>query len=238
MLPILYQSVFLGSSVIFTYIWTHNPVLSPYNLQLCAGMIILYFSMRFMVRSSQLFTLESTLILVMITLMLVYSTGSLNSPLFFLLDFLLFALVLLFQPTLAAVLTTIIVFLFLGDQLLKDQVDFLSGAALTNLLSLTLITPLALMFGRKFLQMQQAAGKIQVLEKDVSQEQTDTLMWVSTQARPDLIKILDSLGQIIASNQLPHHLQSKLKVTYDDLIALGKSANELETEVKKRSESL
>lgn len=238
MLPILSQSVFLGLSVVFTYIWTHNPVLSPYNLQLCGGLIILYFGMRFLIRSSQLFTLESTLILIMITLMLVYSTGGLISPLFFLLDFLLFALVLLFQPTLAAVLTTIIVFLFLGDQLLSDKIDFITGAALTNLLSLTLITPLALMFGRKFIQMQQAAGKIQVLENSVSQEQSDTLLWVTTQARPDLIKVLDNLGQVIASNQLPHHLQSKLKVTYDDLIALGKSANELETEVKKRSESL
>lgn len=238
MLPILPQTIYLGLAVLLTYGWTHNPNLSGYNLQISALLIIVYFAMRFFVKSTRLFTTESTLILVMVTLLLVFSTGGLISPLFFLLDFLLFALVLLFEPTLTAVLATVIVFIFIGDVFLGDKNLDLTGVALTNLLSLVLITPLALMFGRKYLTMQQEAGRITVLEEEVGRNQTDTLLWVSTQARPDLIKILDGLGQVIGSNQLPHHLQAKLKTIYSELIALGKSANALENEIKKDSEKI
>lgn len=238
MLPILPQAVFLGLSVLVTYGWTRNPELSSYNLQLCALLVIVYFALRFFVKSARAFTTESTLILVMVTLLLIFSTGGLVSPLFFLLDFLLFALVLLFEPNLTAILATIIVFIFLGDVFLGDRNLDLTGVALTNLLSLVLITPLALMFGRKYLTMQQEAGKIKVMEDTMTRDETDTLMWVSTEARPDLIRSLDNLGQVIASSQLPHHLQTKLKTVYEDLIALGKSANELEKEIKQSSEKI
>lgn len=238
MLPVLTQSLFLGFTVLFTYTWTHHPGLSAYNLQLSAFLIVAYFALRLFVKSTKLFNLESTIILVMITLLLVFSTGGLTSPLFFLLDFLLFALVLLFEPSLTAILATIIILIFVGEQLIGQTTDFVTGIALTNLVSLTLITPLALLFGRKFMESQQAAGKIKILEKEIQADQEDTLLWVATQARPDLIKILDTLSQIIASNNLPYHLQNKLRTTYEDLVALGQSANQLELEVKKRSEDM
>ncbi len=237
MLPILSQSAVLVLAVLVSWGWTHS-TLATYNLQLAAILIITYFVLHLAARSRRLFDLGSTLILVSITFLLIFSTGGLTSPLFFLLDFLLFALVLLFEPAQTAILAAFVILLFLGEQFLTDTGSPFTTLTLTNLLSLALITPLALLFGRRYLEVQQAAGKIQLLEEVSRKDQTDTLMWVATQARPDLIRVLDSLSQIIAANALPYSLQGRLKQTYQDLIALGRSANELELGVKKRSETM
>lgn len=232
MLSFLIHTIFLSLSILLTYLWTQNPSLSAYNLQLTALLIIFYFLSRFISKNkSKVYQLQSTIILTAITLLLIFSTGGLKSPLFFLLDFLLFALALFFEPWQAGTTALILisVFLFGNYQDLNTQ-DILS------LLSLLLITPLAILFGKKFLQTQAEAGKIKILEKNLAQEETSTLIWLSTKAKPTLATIIDSTSLIISSHNLPFSLQEKLKTAHQDLLALHQSANDLEKEIDQETD--
>lgn len=226
MLASAVHSSLLFLTIVLTYLWTTNPALSNYNLQLTAILSIYYFISRLLIKkNSQILNLESTLIFTSIILLLIFSTGGLYSPLFFSLDILIFALALFVTPFQAGIsaLFISIVFIFTSHEI--------NTTGTINLFSLLLITPLAIIFGRKFIENQANQGKIEVLENTLASEETDTLLWLSTRSKPTLITIIDNLSLIIGSNNLPHHLQEKLKKSYSDLIALHHSANVLEKKI-------
>jgi len=154
---------------------------------------------------------------------MIFSTGQLNSPFFFLLDILLFALALFFEPVQAAITSLILTFVFLVSSKLS-----LNTSQVVNLASLVLITPLAVIFGNKFIENQENQGKITRLKKDLAEEETNTLLWIATKAKPSLIEVLDTTSQIISSNLLPFRLQEKIKKAHKDLLSLHQSANQLE----------
>jgi hypothetical protein len=226
MLSFTIHTTFLSLAILLTYFWTKSPLLSVYNLQLTALLTIFYFLSRLLIKkNSFILNLESTIIFTSIILLLVFSTGSLESPLFFLLDFLLFALALFIEPFQAGAIAILIslIFLVTGQNL--------SSTATINILSLLLVTPLAILFGRKFLENQVKQGRIEILENTLASEETDTLLWLSTKSKPTIISIIDNLSLVISSNNLPHHLQDKLKKSYSDLIALHQSADILEKKI-------
>lgn len=226
-LPFILHSLFLSLAVIFTYIWTADPTLSSYNLQLTAVLILSYFLSRLVIKKNTLARdTASTIILTSVTLLLIFSTGGLRSPLFFLLDFLIFALALLFEPWQASLLSTLLAGLFF-----LRYFAGISNSDIANLVSLLIMGPIALVLGRKFLESQAAAGKIQILEDQVSKEQTDTLLWISTQAKPTLSALLDTTSLIIGSNSLPYSLHQKVLKLHSDLIALHQSADILEKDI-------
>lgn len=228
-LPFIIHASFLVISVGFTYLWTQNPSLNNYSLQLTAVLVLLYFASRILLKSrSRAFDMQSTIILISICLLLVFSTGGIKSPLFFLLNFLLFALALLFEPWQAASLSL----LFTITILVKTNFQ-LDNTDIFNLLSLLSITPVAIIFGRKYLDSQVVAGKIAILETDLAREETDTFLWVSTKMKPTVESILDTTSLIIGANTLPFSLQEKIKKAHLDLINLHRSAGDLENEIEK-----
>ncbi|MCG2800233.1 MAG: hypothetical protein L6367_17070, partial [Cellulomonas sp.] len=77
---------------------------------------------------------------------LVLDTGGLTSPLFFTIDFLLFGLSLLFNPSLGLLVGLALSLLFLLNNSLIDL------TSLTNLISLILMAPLARFFGTQYLR--------------------------------------------------------------------------------------
>jgi len=225
-LSFILQSLFLILAVIFSFIWTQNPTLSSYNLQLTGLLVLLYFTSKlFASRRHRLIDIESTIILITITLLLIFSTGGITSPLFFLLIFLLFALSLLFSPLQIAITSLSLSLVF------ALNLSSLDTTSLLNLIFLLLTTPLALLFGQKYLQVQKAQGKIKILETTLAHEQTNTLLFLSTSAKPDLFDALTNISHAISSNRLPHHLQKRLQETYSKLIKLYQSTNELKQEV-------
>jgi len=176
-----------------------------------------------------------------IALLLVYSTGSANSPLFFLLDFLLFALALLFQPFQAAVVSSLLIALFFYQNL-----NQLTPEVLINILSLAFVTPLAIIFGRNYLANLAQKGTISILTKTLHEEETDSLLWVSTSAKPTLSTILNSVSDlVIYFNSKGEHITSvpsgfvdKLKTIQKDLITLYSSTGEFEESIKKISDKV
>ncbi len=231
-LPFIFQTAFLVLAVFFTWIWTNHPTLSLYNLQLTALLIILYFAARFVSKKkAPLIDFESALILSTITLLLIFSTGGLDSPLFFLLDFLLFALALLFSPLQTALTAAVIAVIFIA------QLPAPTDTHITNLLSLILITPLAILFGNRFIAVKQAKGDIKKLEGTIANEETQTLMWLSTSSKPQLTISLDLISQVISTRRLPASLQEKLKDAYRKLLDLYQSADQLQRDIDQASEN-
>lgn len=223
----LFHTLFLIFSISLTFLWTQNPSLTAYNLQAVGLLILFYFAGKLPGRTkSHLSAALDAVILTSLILFLVITTGGAHSPVFFLLYFLLFAESLLFEPT-AAIVVSLLLVLFFGGSL-RFEFD---NTALINLASLLLITPLASLFGRKFLETQAEAGKIKLLDQIIQTEETQTLIWLSTKAKPTLINLLDTTSLIISSNLLPFGLQQKLKSLHTDLVALHQSASILEKDI-------
>ena len=155
-MKILIHSLILAATVLLTYLWAGHPNLSHYTLQLVGILALTYvllhkFTNR-LYHPTGLLNLEGALFLTAITLLMVFSTGGASSPLFFVLYFLLFALSLLFEPVQTAILS-----LLLLPPLFLEISHF--GQAVTpgtwgNLAALVLITPMAVVFGRKLIELQ------------------------------------------------------------------------------------
>jgi len=230
-LTALSHTIFLALSLGFSYIWASHPVLSQYNLQLAAVLALFYFLLRLLRSQPKLKSILTSLIFTTLILILVFSTGKTDSSFFFLLDFLLFTLALFFEPIQSVAFTLLLLLIFL-----TTSNSNLSTTNILNLASLVLMTPLASLFGQKFLELRQKQGQIHIIESNISQEETDTLLWLSTQAKPSLKHILNTLSLIISANKLPYHLQDRLKQTYKYLIDLYQSADQLQTDIDQQTD--
>jgi len=222
-LPQFIHSIVLLSITLFTYYWNHEEALRNYNLQLTAIVILVYFLLRFLnlIRFQSL----QTSFLTFLVLILVFSTGSVNSPFLFILDFLLITVALFFESFQAALVAFVLVVLFLIEVRLDPNT-----IQAVNIIALCLTAPVAFIFGRKFLELKQARGEITLLQNTLKREETDTLFWLS-QAKPTLVDLIDTTSQIIASNSLPFRLQEKIKQTHKNLLDLHQSVNALEKEL-------
>jgi hypothetical protein len=234
------HSLILSLAIVFIFIWTSFPSLNNYNLQLTAALILLYFASRLLFRRVSNTFFFATIILVSVTLLLIFSTGSLDSPIFFVLDFLIFAIALLLSPNQAAVASSLLVAIFIWQNYLH-----LTSPMIIELLSLILITPLAMIFSKTYLQNLASEGKITVLKEAIKDEQTDSLLWISTTAKPSLASVLNSItdvviyfntrGQVL---QVPANLIDKLKTIQKDLISLYSSTGTLEKSIEESSDKM
>jgi hypothetical protein len=101
--------------------------------------------------------------------LLIFTTGALNSPLFFILYFLAFGIAFVFEP--------IVVFVFIIGTLLIFVPDFLQQDFTANFLklgSVALISPLAYFFGREY-QKSDAQDEQMNAIKERSREAADTI---------------------------------------------------------------
>ncbi|NCP47132.1 hypothetical protein GW844_01945 [bacterium] len=184
--------------------------------------------------------MPSTLILNTICLLLVFSTGGLVSPLFFLLDLLFFAIALLFEPVQAAVASFLIVFIFSSQNYSSLNTD-----KIINLFSLILMTPIAVIFSRNFLEVLESKGKIKVLETALHETEAESLLWISRQAKPSLASVLNSTTDLVMYFNskgrellLPPAIVEKLKSIQTDMITLYSSANSLEKTIENESDKI
>jgi hypothetical protein len=114
-----------------------------------------------------------------------------------------------------------------------------------NLLSLVLITPLAIVFSKNYLQNLQSQGKITLLKEAIKDEQTDSLLWISTTAKPSLATVLNSLTDIVMylnskgqTSLLPKQFIDKIKTIQKDLISLYASTGTLEKSIEESSDKM
>ena len=95
-----------------------------------------------------------------VILLLIFSTGALNSPLFFLLYFLGFGIAFVFEPAITFVFVLGAIFVFIPDVLRSDTLN-----SLLKIGSLILISPLAFFFGREYRTNDEKQSEIEALEE-------------------------------------------------------------------------
>lgn len=233
-MPFILHTIFLSLALFLTYLWTQSPSLSPFTLQLVGITILSYFGLKMLFsKATKLLNALDAIVLTSLTFLLVTATGSLSSPLFFILYFLLFGLSLLFEPV-QAFLVSILITTFL----LISHEGTLDTTSLINLATLFLVSPIAVTLGRKYLEILEKNGHIKILGETIAKEQTDTLIWLTTRAKPTLISLIDTTSQIVASSALPFRLKEKLTTLHQDLLTLHSSAKELENEFKESAEKV
>lgn len=198
------HSLFLALAVGLTYLWVKNPVLSFYSLQLTAALILVYFFNFFLWRGKQKINRQTlvfdTLIFTAVILLLVETTGGLQSPLFFLLYFLLFATSLLLTPELAFVLI-LVLFLFYFDQIWQNPtLNFLKFG------SLALISPLSYILGRQYLRLAQEEKRVEILEAEIKTLENDIQNWTRGEVKENLEAIAQNVGTLL-------HLAPRLLTT-------------------------
>jgi hypothetical protein len=194
------NTLFIGLSLVLVslmvFFWVQSP-LSAYNLQLAAALIILFLINRKIANNNFLAHPLNLIIFTAATLLLVSQTGGLESPIFFLVYFLLFGTALLSSSPIVLTLTLLIMIFFAPS--------LTSTNAAIQLASLLLITPLAIFFGRQYLQLLDQQGEIIFLkraneknEKSLAQQETNALIWLSLNLKNTLVEISESLSFLLA----------------------------------------
>lgn len=167
-LPLLLFRFLLPLSLAFFL--SQISLFTPFLPQIIALLSLIIILLLLFGRRLSLFTIILTINLI------VLSSGAINSSLLFLTYFLLFTLSFQYPPLVSLLfsLFTIITYLYSLD----------SFSSLIKLSSLLLITPLTY-----FISRQQEEN--QHIQKLLSQDETDFLLWISLQLKSSLNRILD-----------------------------------------------
>jgi len=197
----LLHSLFLISAVVLAFFWTANPFLSIYTLQLTAVFILLFFLNQFLARHrrGKINLTIDAVVFTMVVMLLVTSTGGLTSPLFFLIYFLMFGLALFFEPLITLTLTAAMILFFIFTPTKQNTAE-----EALQLFSLLLVTPLALFFGKQYLQVLRDEEKIKILEEEekiaqeqIKTEETNVLLWATLELKRGLMTILDEVSHLL-----------------------------------------
>lgn len=223
------------------WVWDSFESTKPYSLQLAGGLMILYIVTKKIFRLTNRETsidIATLLISNSLIQLLVLSTGGVHSPLFFLFIFLLFAVAIVFEASQASVIAISTTVLYLWKTNFTFDVNTLS-----TIFSLLISTPLAITFSRNYLSNLQNQGKIKVLEESLQKDETDSLLWISTQAKPSLNSVVSATSDLIIflnstrhNLDIPKALVDKLKSIQTDLLTLYSSAEELEESISEVSD--
>jgi len=239
----LLHSLFLLTAVVLAFFWTSQPTLSLYTLQLVALFVLVFFANQLVGRRAgggnrTNLTIDAV-IFTLVTLLLVISTGGLTSPLFFLLYFLMFGLSLLFEPLISLSLTGTMILFFAISPTGKSSLE-----EILQLFSLIMVTPLAIFFGKQYLQVLKDEEKVKILEeegeiltKEIQKDETDVLLWTSLELKRGLAAILDDLSDLLIDiGHLTVRQKEKLLKIRERTLALLRSGEKLKEEVDKTTD--
>lgn len=171
----LSHSMYLLATVLLCLFWA----ISPYKMfatQIGATLLSLYI-IKHMFREHINLKLEiiiDSVVLCGLTLVIVTSTGGLNSPVFFLIYFLLFALSLMTTPTIPLILAFALIIYFLFTSLITSFKELLPLA------SFPLITPLAVYFGKEHKKNLYQKQDVLNLKETIRRETEDVMLWLTT----------------------------------------------------------
>ena len=172
-MKLILQSFILLLSFIIIFVW-QNSFLATYTVPLLGGMIALYLIIAARKKGAGFLSLGGEgpwgiFLLNTVIFLLIFSTGSITSPLFFLLYFLGFGVAFVFEPVITFVFVLGAVIVLLPDALQNDVTD-----SLIKLSSLILISPLAFFFGREYRQNEKENEEIEAL-KERTKDSADTI---------------------------------------------------------------
>jgi len=243
------EIICLVSTVAFVYFWSNNPVLATYGLQLTALLIVVYFVLRFFFNRNKDKTYQNllldTLVLSSILLLVISFTGGLNSPLFFIVYFYLFAFALLFEPQVTFVLTLTLIFFFLKE---SNSIN-----TILQLLSILLFSPLAIFFGKQYLKLLQSQEKIKILTKktqklsaisnqqsaNIASQETNSLLWLSLEFKNSLLQIIHHSAELLSDiGHLTLPQKEHLNQIHQTAKNILKSGEKLQNQIDKETDKI
>jgi hypothetical protein len=152
---------------------------------------------------------------------IVFSTNGLSSPVFFLVYFLLFTVAFQNPPSTTLAVSLILVIL------LSQSLN--SAYSLLPLLSLLLVTPLAYFIGHQYLETV-------YLEKHLSNNETDILLWLSLKFKTGVCQIIDTASLLLSQPQLTLTQKEQIRQIKNSAKNLLNSAKDLSREVDEETD--
>lgn len=212
MLQIFNITLFILVSLV-SYFFCDSP-LSDYTLHLIALISIIFICL-------SLFKKHVSLHLIaFIVSLIIFSSGGLNSPFFFLTYFLLFTIAFQNPPT-----TT----LSYSLALILILSNFLNSTnSIIPLASLLFITPLAWFIGRQFIEKTKT-------ETALSFDETNTLLWLSLKFKTGIYQIIETSSQLISTPLTPSQ-KEKIHYIKDSAKSLLNSSEKLKKEIDEESD--
>ncbi len=171
----LKQSAVLVLSTLLVFIIVYTPVAGfiPAILILIAVISLIYaFIMRRKRRGQEVFVGSSKEVFVIIAfvLLVVFLTGGIRSPIFFLTYFVFFGLAFIFEPVMIFFFLLCLAGVFFPQAIQDD----LFGNSL-KLLSLLFLAPIAFFFGREYKRREKLQEKVKVSAKSIIEEAEEML---------------------------------------------------------------
>jgi len=190
-MKLLSQSLILIFSFFAVYIWQQVGFF-VYTVPVIGFLIFMYLFISSRRKNKKLLNLDGNSLwtiwlLNTLILLLVFSTGNIISPIFFLLYFLGFGIAFVFEPAAVLVYLLCTIILFLPDAL-KDDVN----GNLLRLGSLLLITPLAYFFGSEYQKLDKKDEEIE----EITERAKDAADTISE----DIEEIIEDEKQNLSSN--------------------------------------
>jgi hypothetical protein len=163
-MKILLQSAVLILSFVFVFVWKETPLIN-YTVALSGVLILGYIVLSARKKGKGFMQMGGDgpwgiFFLNTVILLLIFSTGGIDSVLFFLLYFLGFGVAFVFEPA--------VTFIFVLGVILVFVPDVIKGDLLVNSLklgSLILISPLAFFFGSEYRKNDRENEQIEALEE-------------------------------------------------------------------------
>jgi len=233
---LLLHTFYLVLPILVIWFWVNNPVLTNYNLQLTAFIVILCFVIKTLAAKKGKNPIFDTLIFTAILLLILSSTGGLGSPLFFLVYFLLFAVALLFEIPITLALTLALTLFFANT--------LTSVHSALQLLSLILVTPLAIWFGKQYLKLLETQKKIKILAKksrelsaSITSEETNALLWISLNFKNSLLQIIHLSSELLADiGHLTQTQKEHLQSIHESAKEILKSGEKLKEKIDRETD--
>lgn len=237
----IYTNFVLFIILLLSFVWTQTD-LKDFTPHLVVLLIIFYLATHFKLAGKlKTHSLHSDMYLATaVVALLVFSTGSLSSPVFFLFYFLLFGASLLIS-TASSYVITLVASVLLATSL---QVDIVSE--LFQIVSLFLIAPIAALFGKQYVKGLSDQNKINLLQADAemikdelleSKESGETQAkmvagWNKALIKKPLTSIWQQVDELLILKNLPKEAYTKLATISKELQKVLKGADKISEETK------
>lgn len=209
--------------------------LNNYSLQIIALLVLLYIGGELILNHTNFIKYKKefdTFFLSTIILSIVFSTGAITSPLFFLLYFLLFGVSLFFVPGTSIFLVVLISVFLMFTPKKEILYEFL------QISSLFLVVPLAHIFGSTYKKLLTDEEKIKVLAKEgerieskLEKREKKVVSWTENDFSKRLSGIWQDFSKI-TEEDLPPFKQKLVEKIKEELRDLLRSAQEMEKEIE------
>lgn len=161
---------------------------------------------------------------------IIFSTGGLNSPVFYLIHFFIFTLASIYPPS-TTLSYSLIVTLFLINSLDSFQ-------SILTLISLPLITPLAYYIGKLGQDNIKKSQQIKVDLDQIGHHESNFFLWFSLTFKNKIHSIIDTTSQLLSNPQLNYGQKQKLKDIKHSSKTLLKTATKLATNIDTETDEI